>query len=147
MFALLLCGFAFTSYLYGERAEAGQETVLQPAAQTLLSPETMQEDLDHAVRILRNVHPATYRGFSDEQQAVIDAAYRRIQEPATINAFYFIVNSVVCPLQDAHTHLWPATGNHNRWIHVPIIWLHDGFYVHEDREPFRQGDRRPSYSS
>jgi hypothetical protein len=101
----------------------------------------MRKDLDYTVRILRDVHPATYHGFSHEQQAAIDAAYRRIREPMTVNAFYFVVNSVICSLQDGHTSLWPGGGSQNRRIDVPVVWLHDGFWVEEDREPFRQGDR------
>jgi hypothetical protein len=44
----------------------------------------MRADLEYAVQILRNVHPATYHGFSDKQQAVIDAAYHRVQEPMVV---------------------------------------------------------------
>ncbi|OHB65275.1 MAG: hypothetical protein A2Y77_00645 [Planctomycetes bacterium RBG_13_62_9] len=136
MLAFAFCGLCFTSYARSGQPEADPKTV--PA---LLAPEKMREDLDYTVKILRNVHPATYHGFSGEQQAVIDAAYHQIQEPKAINAFYFIVNSVICSLQDGHTNLRPRGDNQNRRIDVPIIWLRDGFYVQEDREPFQRGDR------
>ena len=114
---------------------------LQASAHTFLTVDDMVEDLDYVVRILENVHPATYRGFSKEQVAVIDAAYQRVQEPMSAARFYLVVNTVICSLQDGHTQLRPMTHNENRLIDVPIIWLHGGFYVKDHREPFQQGDR------
>ncbi len=140
-FIFLFCGLCLANSARGEQASTDHKTVAPTVAQTLLSPEKMREDLDYTVKILRNVHPATYHGFSDEQQTAIDAAYRRIQEPVTVNAFYFIINSVICSLHDGHTNLHPRAGNQNRRIDVPILWLHGGFYVSEDREPFQRGDR------
>lgn len=127
------------------RISAAQTTktppTLQASAQTLLTVDEMVEDLDYVVRILGNVHPATYRGFSKKQVAVIDAAYQRVQEPMSAARFYFVVNTVICSLQDGHTQLRPMTHNQNRLIDVPIIWLHDGFYVNDHRGPFQRGDR------
>jgi len=114
---------------------------LLASEQTVLTPGQMEEDLDYLVRILQNVHPATYRGFSKEQIAAIDAAYQRIQEPMTKARFYFLVNTIICSLQDAHTQLRPMKGLLNRRIDVPIVSLSGGFYVKRDREPFRQGDK------
>ena len=54
---------------------------LPAGGQTILTVDQMEEDLDDLVRILQNVHPATYRGFSKQQIATIDAAYQGIQEP------------------------------------------------------------------
>jgi hypothetical protein len=142
LFASLVCGLSFASHAYSGQPEAKPETAPQATAAALLAPEKMREDLDYTVQILRNVHPATCDGFSSEQQAAIDAAYGQIQEPRTANTFYFVINSVICSLQDGHTNLRPRGDNQNRRIDVPIVWLHDGsFYVEEDREPFRQGDR------
>jgi len=114
---------------------------LPAGGQTVLTVGQMVEDLDYLVRILQNVHPATYRGFSTEQIAVIDAAYQRILEPMLAAKFYFLANTVICSLQDAHTQLRPINGLLNRRIDVPLVSLSDGFYVKRDREPFRQGDR------
>jgi len=124
----------------------GVEMPKTPAAlpaggQTILTVGEMEEDLDYLVRILQNVHAATYRGFSKQQIAAIDAAYQRIQEPMTAAKFYFLANTVICCLQDAHTQLRPMKGLLNRRIDVPLVSLSDGFYVKCDREPFRQGDR------
>jgi hypothetical protein len=135
------CGLYCAGRVPGGQAQTEQETVPPGTAPTLLSPEKMREDLDYTVQILRHVHPATYEGFSREQQAAIDAAYRQIQEPTTVNAFYFVINSVICSLQDGHTNLRPRGDGPSRKIDVPIIRLHDGFYVQEDGEPFRRGDR------
>jgi hypothetical protein len=112
-----------------------------PGELRILTPGQMEEDLDYVVRILRNVHPATYEGFSEQQVAAIDAAYQRIQEPMPAARFYFLANTVICSTQDAHTHLRPMKGLLDRRIDVPIISLSDGFYVRADREPFKQGDR------
>jgi hypothetical protein len=140
-FLVVLCALYLASPAYSEQPQTKSETAPPATTQTLLAPEKMREDLDYTVRILRHVHPATYRGFSDEQQATIAAAYRRIQEPLTVDAFYFTVNSVICSLRDAHTHLWPRGGGPHRRLAVPIIWLQGGFYVSQDREPFQRGDR------
>jgi C-terminal processing protease CtpA/Prc len=107
----------------------------------MLSSEKMRADLDYGVGILRNVHPATYHGFSGKQQAVIDAAYHRIQVPMTAKAFYFVINSVICSLEDGHTNLRPIENDQNRRIDIPVIWLQDGFYVQVRREPFQPGDK------
>jgi hypothetical protein len=141
LLVFVFCSLGLTSNAFSGSPGAKPETVLQVMAQSLLSPEQMREDLDYTVKILRNVHPATLHGFNEPQQAVIDAAYRRIQEPATVNAFYFIVNSVICSLQDGHTRLSPIPDGQTRRISVPIIWLQDGFYVSGDCKPFRRGDR------
>ena len=114
---------------------------LPAGGQTILTVDQMEEDLDYLVRILQNVHPATYRGFSKQQIAAIDAAYQRIQEPMTKAQFYFLANTIICSLQDAHTQLRPMKGLSNRRIDVSLVSLSDGFYVRRDREPFRQGDK------
>ena len=116
-------------------------TPLLASEQTVLTPDQMEEDLDYVVRMLENVHPATHRGFSEQQIATIDAAYQYAQEPMTTTRFYFLANTVICSLQDAHTQLRPMKGLLNRRIDVPISSLSDGFYVECDREPFRRGDR------
>jgi C-terminal processing protease CtpA/Prc len=116
-------------------------SVLQPAASTVLTRETMREDLDYLVRVLENVHPATYRGFSEDQQAVIDAAYLQIEEPMATKEFFFVVNTIICSLQDGHTQLRPMKNLRNWQVDLPLIRLHDGFYVRANREPFRQGDK------
>lgn len=108
---------------------------------TVLTPGQMEEDLDYVVRILRNVHPATYEGFSKQQVAAINTAYQRIQEPMPAAKFYFVANTIVCSLQDAHTHLLPMKGLVDRRIDVPIVWLFHGFYIRADRDLFKQGDK------
>ena len=69
-FIFLFCGLCLANSAWGAPPNTDPKTVSPTAAQTLLSPEKMREDLDYTVKILRNVHPATYHGFSDEQQAV-----------------------------------------------------------------------------
>jgi C-terminal processing protease CtpA/Prc len=112
-----------------------------PFKGTLLTPKQIKEDLDFTVKTLRNVHPATYRGFSKQQQAIIEAAYRQIQTPRPAKEFFFIANSVICSLQDGHTHLRSMQHTQGRRIDVPLIGLHNGFYVMDLREPFQPGDR------
>jgi C-terminal processing protease CtpA/Prc len=123
--------------------DQGKKTapIPQVAASTVLSVEDMQEDLAYTVRILKEVHPKTYHGLSDEQQATIQSAYETAQTPMTAKEFYFVVNSVICSMNDGHTHLLSMQNEHNRFIDVPLIWLQGGLYVSNDRGPFRQTDR------
>lgn len=123
--------------------EPGKKTtpIPQVAASAVLPVEDMQEDLAYTVRILEEVHPKTYHGFSDKQQAIIQSAYKKVQTPMKAKEFYFVVNSVICSMNDGHTHLLPMQNEQNRYIDVPLIWLHDGLYVSKDRGQFKQGDR------
>lgn len=123
--------------------DQGKKTapIPQVAASTVLSAEDMQEDLAYTVRILKEVHPKTYHGLSDEQQVIIQSAYETAQTPMTAKEFYFVLNSVICSMNDGHTHLLSMQNEQNRFIDVPLIWLHDGLYVSNDRGPFRQADR------
>jgi C-terminal processing protease CtpA/Prc len=132
---------AFAAAAAQESPKATPKTVPQVAASAILTLEMMRADLDYTVKILGNVHPATYHGFSDAQQKAIDEAYHRIEKPMSAKAFFFIVNSVICSLQDGHTRLRPIENSQNRRIDVPTIWLHAGHYVQAGRDPFQPGDR------
>jgi hypothetical protein len=140
-FTFLFFGLCLAGFKPNQPLGTENKPVPQVAAHMILSPEKMREDLDHTVRILKRVHPATYHGFTDRQQTVIDEAYQRIQTPMPAKKFYFVVNSVICSLEDGHTRLLPMEHGQNRQIDVSIIWIHDAFYVKDDREPFQQGDR------
>jgi C-terminal processing protease CtpA/Prc len=109
--------------------------------QTILTTGQMKAELDYLVRILSNVHPAAYDGLSDRLVAATDAAYQQILEPMPAAKFYFLANTIVCSMQDAHTQLRPMKGLLNRRIDVPIVALSDGFYARADRDPFRRGDK------
>jgi C-terminal processing protease CtpA/Prc len=101
----------------------------------------MKADLDYIVEHLRNVHPATYNGFSKEQENIINEAYLQIDKPTSILDFYFVVNPILCSFNDGHTHLYPLMTPDTRRLQTPIIWLQDGYYIESDQKPFRQGDR------
>jgi C-terminal processing protease CtpA/Prc len=141
LFTFLLLGLCTAGFNPNQPLGTENKPVPQVAAHAILSPEKMREDLEHMVRILKRVHPATYHGFTNLQQAVIDEAYQKIQTPMPAKRFYFIVNSVTCSLEDGHTHLHPMENKQNRRIDASIIWLPDAFYVRDEREPFQQGDR------
>jgi C-terminal processing protease CtpA/Prc len=141
LFTFLLFGLCMAGFKPNQPLGIENKPVPQVAAHMTLSPEKMREDLGYMVRILKHVHPATYHGFTNRQQAVIDEAYQKIQTPMPAKRFYFVVNSVICSLEDGHTHLHPMKHKQNRRIDVSIIWLPDAFYVKYEREPFQQGDR------
>jgi hypothetical protein len=112
----------------------------QVSADTVLSAEEMRKDLDYTVSILKEVHPKTYHGFSNEQQAIIKSAYKTAQAPMEAKKFYFLLNSAICSMNDGHTHLRPMQNKKNRFIDILLIWLHDGLYVSKDTEQFKQAD-------
>ena len=97
---------------------------------------------EYTVRIMKNVHPATYHEFSRQQKTLIESAHRDIQTPQTVTSFFFIINSLLCSFHDAHTMLWRRGINpDNTQIDATIQWLHDGFWIIEDSPPFKRGDK------
>ncbi len=136
----LLCAALLAGCIPEIKNKAGTP-VPQVPANTILSPEEMKQDLDYTVGILEEVHPKTYRGFSDEQKAIIKSAYKTAQAPMEAKKFYFVLNSVICSMNDGHTHLRPMQNEQNRFIDVPLIWLHDGLFVSKDTGEFKQADK------
>ena len=63
--------------------------VPEVAGSKLLSVEEMTEDLEYAIGVVGDVHPQTYRGFSQEQKRLIESLRAKITEPMEARKFYF----------------------------------------------------------
>ncbi|EOD01109.1 S41 family peptidase [Caldisalinibacter kiritimatiensis] len=113
----------------------------QMAPNRLMTVEQMKEDLDYVVNVLRDVHPKTYNGFSNEQNLVIENAYKKINKIMKVGDFYFVLNEVICSLKDAHTMIFIELSKDDRIIDLPIVWLNDGMYIKEDTEQLKKGDK------
>jgi len=107
----------------------------------ILNEDKMRKDLDFLVQILKEVHPATYYGFSEKQRKIINKAYEKIKTPMSVDNFYFVLNTILWSFNDAHTSLWYKLSENDKILDVPIIWLKDGLYISEDREMFKKGDK------
>lgn len=108
---------------------------------TMLSQEEMKEDLDSLVKTLKDVHPKTVDGFSEEQKDIIDKAYEKIKEPMKMEEFYFVANEIVCSFKDAHTNINMNVHGKDKIIDVYLVWLNDGLYVNESIGELQKGDK------
>lgn len=113
----------------------------QISADTVMTKEEMEVDLNYLVETLKDVHPKTLNGFSEEQTKIIKNAYEKIQNPMTAGEFYFVLNEIMCSLKDAHTNIWLETTNEDKIIDLPIVWLKDGIYVIKDTDILKKGDK------
>jgi len=107
----------------------------------IISVEEMTEDLEFAINVLGDVHPKTYRGFSQKQKQLIKSLRAKITEPMEAQKFYFIVNELFFSFKDAHTSLSPMKSKRNRFIDAELVWLHDGLYVKNASDKLKQGDK------
>ncbi|AEX84932.1 periplasmic protease [Marinitoga piezophila KA3] len=108
---------------------------------TKVTPQQMKKDIDYLVNILKEVHPSTYSGFSDEQEKIIKNAYNKITQPMKVFDFYFILNEIICSIKDSHTHLvFPSLTNYI-FYDFPIIWLNDGIYALDNIYELKKGDK------
>lgn len=131
---MIICGATY-SYSQTEKINA---------AGRIISPEQMREDLDYLVQKLKNVHPSTYKGFSQQQQSIIEEAYKQIIEPVSTSRFFFVVSAVIASLNDAHSLVYLEA---ERCINLPIVSFKDGFYIRQSTEHFQKGDKVISLGS
>lgn len=139
---LLITGITFL-YMVGASSKNPQFHVFNDTipADKVLTEDEMKNDLDFIVEKLKNVHPKTYNGYTNEEQEVIDNAYKRIDKPMKAEEFYFIANEVVCTMKDAHTSLHISNNDENTRLNLRLTWLEDGLYVKETQENLKKGDK------
>lgn len=106
-----------------------------------ITTEDMKKDLDFIVKVLAEVHPNTYKGFTEEQRNIIEKAYDKIKSPINTEEFYFIANEIISSMKDGHTAMHLQNSFNDKGINLRILWLNDGMYVGEDTELFQRGDR------
>lgn len=104
-------------------------------------PDDMKQDLDYVVKVLAEVHPSTYNGFTMEQESIIERAYESIKTPMKIEEFYFIVNEILTSMGDGHTSMHFQNAIDDQGINVNIVWLDNGMYISEDTDLVKKGDR------
>lgn len=109
-------------------------------SETTLSKREMLADFDFLVNTLRDVHPATIEGFTEEQERIIASVSALIQEGnMSQEEFAFALNRVMTSFGDAHTVL--VMQFENTGINLPMVWLSDGLYIFKDKNEFKAGDR------
>ncbi|MBO8162013.1 MAG: hypothetical protein H0Z24_10335, partial [Thermosipho sp. (in: Bacteria)] len=113
----------------------------QIPADSIMTKEEMEIDLNYLIDTLRNVHPKTLNGFSEEQSYIIEKAYEKIQKPMTAGEFYFVLNEVICSLKDAHTMIWFDTTKEDKIINLPIVWIKDGMFINKNTIGLKKGDK------
>jgi len=121
--------------------QATYEFKEQISANTVMTKEEMEIDLNYLIDSLKDVHPKTVNGFSEEQSYIIEKAYEKIQDPITAGEFYFVLNEIICSLKDAHTMIWINTTRDDRVIDLPVVWLKDGMYVNKNTTDLKKGDK------
>lgn len=120
---------------------AQRADIPQVPGDQVLTSDQMREDLEYTIRTLRQVHPATCRGFTDEQETLIERLRADVTKPMPSRQFYLIAAELLCSMHDGHTHLQAMQQQHNRSVDVPLAHLSGGLYIIRDCEPFRAGDR------
>lgn len=140
---LTFCGYLFVKnqMSYNASKYIDPEFKEQISSDKMLNVEAMKEDLDYAVQIMKDVHPKSYRGLTDEQKSTITNAYKKVNRPLKAGEFYFVANEIICSFKDGHTNLRLDTNSRDKVINMPIIWINDGIYVLEDTEILKKGDK------
>lgn len=140
---LAFCGYLFIKNQMTQDSNKSGSPVFkeQISADTILNTKEMRADLDYLVQTLKNVHPKTYNGLTDDQKLTIDDAYKKINVPMGAGDFYFVANEIICDLRDAHTNLYLETNSSDKVIDLPLIWLKDGMYVLSDNDSVKKGDK------
>ncbi|HEX9061060.1 MAG TPA: stalk domain-containing protein [Clostridia bacterium] len=95
--------------------------------------------LDYVVNSLLEVHPDTVDGFSEEQAAAIDAAYKKLNDRTDGWGFTMIVKEMLISFHDAHTNIFPAN-TRTAFYNIPLVWLKDGIVVCNDTDVLKKGD-------
>jgi len=100
----------------------------------------MREDLEFVRRTVEDVHPAVVEGLSGEQEECFDRALGATSEAMRAKDFWFVLDTFVASLGDAHTRAeFPYSGGS---IPVSLQWLsEDGLVVTADSGELRRGDR------
>ena len=106
----------------------------------VMTIEQQKEDIDYIVNTLKEVHPSTYNGFSNEQQKIISDMYDEIKKPMTVEDFYFVANKLFCSINDAHTKIM-YSDDVNKILNLPIKWLNEGIVVSKDTDILKKGDK------
>lgn len=140
---IVLLGGITYGYMCGATNKKPQFPIFENSipANTVLTENEMKKDLDFIVETIKNVHPKTYKGYTKEQQEVIDNAYKRIDKSMKAEEFYFIANEVVCTMKDAHTALKISNNTENKGLNLKLVWLEDGLYVNEAQGNLKRGDK------
>ena len=129
---------AIASILFQDSSEGVGTDNQQIKATDTVAVEMMEQDFEYALERLRNIHPLTLNGFTDDQQSIANDIRMQIKKPMQRNAFFFQVNRLFFSFNDAHTNMWPSW---KRGIPVPLLWLEEGLFVEFDSEYHNRGDR------
>ena len=138
---LIIVGFAV--YVFATVFFAGKpiKLVASVADDKLMTAEEMKGDVDYTVDILKKVHPKYYEGTLPNTEEIVKKAYERIKQPMKAEEFYFILNEIICSVDDAHTYMNKIANNSDEVIDLPVAWLEEGMYVSKDRGGLKLGDK------
>lgn len=141
----MLCVLGFVLYVGGCFEKQSWLNSSKPVPEVpgdkILSVEEMTEDLEYTIDVLGDVHPQTYRGFSQEQKRLIGSLRAKITEPMEARKFYFIINEIFFSFKDGHTRLYSMKSNQNRFVDAELVWLNGGLYVRSAGDKLKQGDK------
>ncbi len=141
MCGIVLVLFAAGCLVQQSSLPNSHKQVPEVAGSKLLSVEKMTEDFEYTIGVLGNVHPQTYRGFSQEQKQLIESLRAKVTEPMEARKFYFIINELFFSFKDGHTRLYSMKSNQNRFVDAELVWLQDGLYVRSAGDKLKQGDK------
>jgi C-terminal processing protease CtpA/Prc len=141
----MLCVLGFVLYVGGCFEKQSRLNSSKPVTEVpgdkILSVEEMTEDLEYTIDVLGDVHPQTYKDFSDKQKQLIESLRSRMTKPMEAREFYFIINKLFFSFKDGHTIIYPMKRKSNKFIDTDLVWLHDGLYVTSEGDNLKQGDK------
>lgn len=114
-----------------------------PDEKYMISPQTMQAELDIFIRNLTEKQAEFLHGFSLAQQKVVDSVYEEIKNPLSIREFDLALKRILSMASDGHAsvNIQNAMALNRGGIDIEFEWLSDGLYVMSNIEPLKTGDK------
>ena len=142
MFAVLTPSASQAPIAVGASA-SGQGQPAAVAADTLIPPDRLREDLNYTSSTLGDVHPALGDGKARQELArQAEAVAGQIRGPMSVADFYVLVTPLFTRLGDAHTELsYPAVDS---CLPLGLRFVSDGLMITEvfdEQLPLHRGDQ------